>query len=78
MDDKSQGEPQKARTYEQSSPFYRPLWVRVAITAFVAGWFAVETYNGETLWSAIAALMLGYAIWTFFLSWPKTPDENPR
>lgn len=78
MDDKSQPDGERPRTYEQASPFYRPLWVRVAITAFVAAWFAVETYYGNSLWSAIAALMFGYAIWTFFLSWPKTPPDNSK
>ena len=78
MDDKPQPGEEKPRTYEQSSPFYRPLWVRLAITAFVIGWFAVETYNGNSFWSAIAALMVGYAIWTFFLTWPKTPDDTSK
>ncbi|QIG47560.1 DUF3329 domain-containing protein [Nordella sp. HKS 07] len=78
MDDKSQDGQPKARTYEQASPFYRPLWRRIAITAVVAFWLAVETYYNNGLWIAIACAMLGYAIWTFFLSWPKTPDEDSK
>lgn len=74
MDDGPQSGERKA--YEQSSPFYRPLWRRIAITAFVALWLGVEVYGGSSLWIAIAAAMLCYAVWTFFLSWPKTPD-NP-
>lgn len=74
MDDKRQGN----RTYEQSSPFYRPLWRRVAITAVVALWLAFEIYNESGFWIAIAAAMLCYALWTFFLSWPKTPDNPPQ
>jgi hypothetical protein len=66
------------RTYEQSSPFYRPLWRRIAITAVVALWLAFEIYNQSGLWIAIAAAMLCYALWTFFLSWPKTPDNPPE
>jgi|GEM_PF-546584 len=66
------------RTYEQSSPFYRPLWRRIAITAVVALWLAFEIYNESGLWIAIAAAMLCYALWTFFLSWPKTPDNPPQ
>lgn len=78
MDDRSQGEQQKARTYEQASPFYRPLWRRIAITAGVAAWLAFEIYNNSGLWIAVACAMLGYAIWTFFLSWPKTPDDTSK
>ena len=69
---------QKSRFYEQNSPFYRPLWRRIAITAFVALWLAVEIYHESGFWIVIAAAMLCYALWIFFLSWPKTPDNPPR
>jgi hypothetical protein len=65
------------RSFEQNSPFYRPLWRRIAITAVVALWLAIEVYyGGDGFWTVIAAGMLCYALWIFFLSWPKTPD-NP-
>jgi hypothetical protein len=67
-----------SRFYEQNSPFYRPLWRRIAITAFVALWLAVEIYHQSGFWIVIAAAMLCYALWIFFLSWPKTPDNPPR
>lgn len=78
MDDRPQPGVRGARTYEQASPFYKPLWRRVVITAVVAAWLAFEIYNNEGLWIAAAAAMLGYAIWTFFLSWPKTPDDTSK
>lgn len=78
MDDRSQPGERRAGTYEQASPFYRPLWRRIAITAGVAGWLAFEIYNNSGLWIAVACAMLGYAIWTFFLSWPKTPDDTSK
>ena len=68
----------KSRFYEQNSPFYRPLWRRVAITAVVALWLGIEIYyGGSGFWTVIATGMLCYAVWTFFLSWPKTPDNPP-
>lgn len=76
MDDKSQPGGRGARTYEQASPFYKPLWRRVAITAVVAAWLAFEIYKNEALWIAAASAMLAYAIWTFFLTWPKTPPDD--
>lgn len=69
---------QSSRFYEQNSPFYRPLWRRIAITAVVALWLMVELYHQSGLWIAIAAAMLCYAVWIFFLSWPKTPDNPPQ
>ena len=74
MDDKRQGG--ERRPYEQTSSFYQPLWRRVAITLGVALWLGFEIYGGSGLWIAIAGAMFCYAVWTFFLSWPKTPD-NP-
>jgi hypothetical protein len=73
MDDSEQ----RHSVYEQASPFYRPLWRRIVITAFVALWLAYEIYNGSGLWTGIVAAMLCYALWIFFLSWPKTPDNPP-
>ena len=73
MDDK----PKNRRISEQSLPFYRPLWRRVAIMVFVALWLAFEIYQQSGLWIGIAAAMFCYALWTFFLSWPKTPDNPP-
>jgi hypothetical protein len=66
------------RPYEQTSSFYQPLWRRVAITLGVAVWLGFEIYGGNGLWIAIAGAMLCYAVWTFFVSWPTTPDNPPQ
>ena len=53
---------------EQKHPFYKPLWVRVAMVVSI------------TLWLGLAAGMLGYAVYTFFITWPKDgsgDDERP-
>ena len=76
MDDRPQGG--ERRIHEQSSPFYKPLWRRIAITAVVAVWLAFEIHGGSSLWITIAGGMLCYAVWLFFLSWPKTPDDPPQ
>jgi hypothetical protein len=61
---------------EQSHPFYKPLWRRVAILAAVAGWLAYEVLvTRNTLWMTLAAGMLAYAAWVFFISWPREPKE---
>lgn len=66
------------RVFEQDSPFYKPLWRRIVITAIVALWVAFEIYQGSGFWLVIAVAMLCYALWIFFLSWPKTPDNPPQ
>ena len=76
MDDRPQSG--ERLPHEQTSPFYRPLWRRIAITLGVALWLRFELYGGSSLWIAIAGAMLCYAVWIFFLSWPKTPDNPPQ
>jgi hypothetical protein len=68
----------KSRFSEQDSPFYKPLWRRIVITAIVALWVAFEIYKDGGFWLVIAVAMLCYALWIFFLSWPKTPDNPPQ
>ena len=66
---------------EQKHPFYKPLWVRVAIVASIVLWLGFEIWQanagaGSGLWLAIAAGMLGYAVYTFFITWPKDAPED--
>ena len=40
--------------------WFRPLWRRVAVTAFVAAWFIWETFwNQDQLWMMITGAALG-------------------
>ena len=67
---------------EQKHPFYKPLWVRVAMVVTIALWLGFEIWQANSgLWMAIAAAMLGYAVYTFFLTWPPGgpgDDGAPR
>lgn len=57
-------------------PFYKPLWRRIVITAICAAWTAYEVFfGGDGMWLVFAAGMTAYAVWTFFIAWPK--DEPP-
>jgi Na+-driven multidrug efflux pump len=62
---------------EQQHPFYKPLWRRVVIVLTVAIWLGVELYMGERgIWAALAGGMLAYAIYIFFLTWPKDEPKD--
>jgi len=76
MDNRPPGS--ERRAYEQSSPFYKPLWRRIAITAGIAVWLAIEIYNNSGFWIVLVGAALCYAVWIFFLSWPKTPENPPQ
>ena len=66
-----------ARRTEQQHPFYKPLWRRVAIVAVILFWLGFEIYHeAETIWIAIAGGLLFYAVYTFFLTWPKDAPKD--
>jgi hypothetical protein len=57
--------------------WFRPLWRRVAVTAFVAAWFAWETiFNQDQLWMAITGAALAYAVWTFFIRFDQRAGKS--
>ena len=67
-----------ARAREQDHPFYKPLWRRVVIVIVIALWLAFELYMGSG-WLAVAAGALAYAVYTFFITWPKdAPKDSPK
>lgn len=60
---------------ENKHPFYKPLWRRVVIVLTIVAWLGFEIYQRSSgLWMAIAAGTLAYAVYTFFIAWPK--DEE--
>lgn len=61
---------------ERDVRFFRPLWVRLLVTAIVTGWFLAETILGhDMMWIVITAAGVLYCIWNFFLTFPK--DATP-
>jgi hypothetical protein len=57
-----------------TEPFYRPLWRRVAIVAVTGVWAVVEgVYSGDMLWMALSIGLFVYSLWTFIITYPKTP-----
>jgi uncharacterized membrane protein len=62
---------------ENQHPFYKPLWRRVAIVVVVAAWLGFELWQGsDAIWVAIAGGMLVYAVYTFFITWPKDDGKS--
>ena len=56
--------------------FYQPLWRRIAITAFVGGWFAFEALVSQSgLFMALSGAALVYTVWTLIIRWK--PGAQP-
>jgi Ca2+/Na+ antiporter len=65
------------RQSEQQHPFYKPLWRRVAIVAVIFFWLCFEIFTGASeIWIVLALAMLAYAVYTFFLTWPKDDPKD--
>ena len=56
---------------------FRPLWVRILLTVFVAGWCAYEwLINKDQFWGILTIGMLGWAVYTFFIAPEKKPGDG--
>lgn len=58
--------------FDLDHPFFRPLWIRVAIVAVVLGWALVEFIAGALTWGGLFCAIGLYATYKFFV------DFNPR
>lgn len=79
------------RMNERDVNFFRPLWIRLLVTAIVAAWFVLEAvFSHDQLWMGITAVGVVYCVWNFFLRFPREtaraptaaaqapPDEPPK
>ena len=64
---------------QSDADFFRPLWLRIALTVAVAVWFILEAmFSHDQLWMVITGIAFAYCIWSFFISFPKTPADPPK
>ena len=55
---------------DESHPFYKPLWRRIALVGVLAAWTAFEVfYTQQPLWIVVAGGLLVYTAWIFLFSW---------
>jgi hypothetical protein len=60
---------------DESHPFYRPLWRRIAIVGVTAVWAGFEVLvSQEGFWIAISCAVFAVSLWTFLIAWkPPVP-----
>jgi hypothetical protein len=56
---------------ERDIQFFRPLWRRVVVTAICIVWAGLELWGRDQLWILITLGLSAYAIWMFFITFPK-------
>jgi hypothetical protein len=63
---------------DTNHPFFRPLWVRIAVFAFAAGWATFEFVVGSAIWGAIFLVFAGLSFHGFFIAFDPQVAPPPR
>jgi hypothetical protein len=53
---------------DSKHPWFRPLWVRVLVTALPLAWGIFEFVGGSPSWGVIFVALAAYAAWEFFFA----------
>ena len=62
---------------ENDVSWFRPLWRRVAVTAFLALWLAWELlWTHDQFWALLVGAGLAYSLYNFFYAFPKQEPDN--
>lgn len=62
---------------ENDLNWFRPLWRRIAVVAFLAVWLAWEAiWTKETMWIVLVGAALAYSLYNFFYAFPKEEPKN--
>ena len=63
-------------------PFFKPVWIRVAVVAVCAGWALLEFANGNVLWGVFfggLAIICGYRFTVIdYAAMPDAVKEPPQ
>ena len=58
------------------TPFFRPLWRRVAVTAACLAWAAIEIAQGAVFWAILFGAAGLYLVWQLFVVFDPAPDGD--
>lgn len=58
-----------------NDPFFKPLWIRIAVVCGPALWGLFEFYNGENTWGL---MFIGLAVWGFYGLFIKFDPRDPE
>jgi len=53
--------------FDLDHEFFRPLWIRIAVSAFALGWSLVEFLTGAPFWGVLFLAMGLWCSWSFFI-----------
>lgn len=65
--------------FDLNHPFFRPLWIRIAVTALCLGWAAFEFATGSPFWGMLFGGVGLACVHGFFLNFnPRDGAEKQR
>lgn len=65
------------KLFDFDHPFFKPLWIRVAVVAVAAGWGVFEFVSGAPFWGMIFVGAAALAFHGLFISFnPREPEEK--
>ncbi|KAA3513228.1 hypothetical protein [Agrobacterium rosae] len=60
---------------DTSHPIYRPLWVRLLIVGFCAGWAIIEFVNHEIFWATVVGGVAVYSAYVLLITFKPPPEK---
>lgn len=66
--------------FDFNHPFYRPLWIRIAVVAACLAWGLFEFVGGSPFWGALFCGLAAIAFHGLFIAFePRDPEpEEPE
>ena len=61
--------------FDLDDPFFRPLWLRLAVCVVTLGWGVVELVTGSPGFAMLFLALGAYAGWRFFVTF--NPKDDP-
>ncbi len=62
---------------DSEHPFFRPLWLRIAIVALCLFWAGIEFATDTPFWGMIALGAAAYGVWQFFYVYKPISEDAP-
>ncbi|KQQ61285.1 hypothetical protein ASF69_02445 [Rhizobium sp. Leaf311] len=60
---------------DTSHPIYRPLWVRLLIVGFCAGWAIIEFVNHEIFWATVVGGVAVYSAYVLLITFKPQAEK---
>tara|TARA_Y100000815_G_scaffold272098_1_gene300195 strand:- start:21994 stop:22209 length:216 start_codon:yes stop_codon:yes gene_type:complete len=65
------------KLFDFNDPFFKPLWIRIAVVAVAVLWGVFEFINGATFWGVLFVALAAVAFHGLFITFaPREPEAK--